>query len=237
MEEEATPAPAPQPAEVAEEEARSERRRRPRIKERLPGRLRAVPTPVLLGTAAAVIFVIAALVSVLPLVLGVSQEDLENLGYPGVFIANFLGTATLFFPVPGLTAGGQLLIVTLADSLNPVAVALLGGAGMAVAEVTAYAAGRGLRELSAERKMPVRGRIGRWLRGAAGLVDRLMMRYGVPTLLVLAAVPNPFFEFAGITAGAVRMAFWRFFVPVAVGKVSRAFLLAFIGKRFLDLFT
>ncbi len=206
------------------------------VLEKVKGLVRACPTPLLLAIGGAVVFGLAALVAVLPFVLGVNQGDLENLGYPGVFIANFLGTATLFFPVPGLTAAGQALIVTLADKYDPVPIALLGGAGMALAETTAYAAGRGLRELSSEREMPIGGRIGGWLQAGARVVDRLMLRYGVPTLLVLSAVPNPLFEFAGITAGAIRMPFWRFFLPVVVGKLSRAFALAFIGQRLLDLF-
>jgi len=64
-----------------------------------------------------------------------------------------------------------------------------------------------------------------------------MLNYGVPTLFVLSALPNPLFEFAGITAGAVRMNIWKFFAPVLVGKMLRAFLLAYVGQRFLDLFT
>lgn len=202
---------------------------------RLRDRLAAVPTPLLLAVAALLVLAVAGTVAVLPLLLGVDQEDLEALGYPGVFLANFLGTATLFFPVPGLTAGGQLLIATLARTLNPVGVALLGGLGMATAEVTAYLAGRGLREVSSQRPMPIGGPVGRALSAIARWVDRLMMGYGVPTLFVLSAVPNPFFEFAGITAGAVRMAFWRFFLPVLAGKMVRAFLLAFVGERIIDL--
>ena len=202
---------------------------------RLRDRLAAVPTPLLLGVAALLVLAVAGTVAVLPLLLGVDQEDLEALGYPGVFLANFLGTATLFFPVPGLTAGGQLLIATLARTLNPVGVALLGGLGMATAEVTAYLAGRGLLEVSSQRPMPIGGPVGRALSAIARWVDRLMMGYGVPTLFVLSAVPNPFFEFAGITAGAVRMAFWRFFLPVLAGKMVRAFLLAFVGERIIDL--
>lgn len=200
-------------------------------------RRRLLASPLLLGVAVVVILGVGAFVSFLPFIFGLDTEDFENIGYPGVFVANFLGTGTLFFPVPGLTAAGQALIVTLADSHNTVAIALLGGAGMALAELTAYGAGRGLREISSERPMPVKGAVGRWLTKAASVVDRLMLNYGVPTLFVLSALPNPLFEFAGITAGAVRMNIWKFFAPVVVGKMLRAFLLAYVGQRFLDLFT
>ena len=84
--------------------------------------------------------------------------------------------------------------------------------------------------------MPLKGRAGRALRRAAGWVDWLMARYGFVTLLALSAVPNPLFEFAGITAGAVRMNFWRFLVAVAIGKTTRVIILVIVGNAFIDLF-
>ena len=154
---------------------------------------------------------------------------ITTLGYPGVFIANFVGTATLFVPVPGLTAAGQALIVALDKSHNHWSVAFAGSAGMTLAETTAYTAGRIGRAVREESDEPVKGRWGRALRRAGAVVDRLMLRWGFLTLLVLSAVPNPLFEFAGITAGAVRMNFWRFLLAVFIGKTIRALMLAFVG--------
>ncbi|MGQ9573190.1 MAG: VTT domain-containing protein [Dehalococcoidia bacterium] len=192
-------------------------------------RIEDVPRPVLYGVAALLLLALLAGMAVLPWLLGVDQDQLEGLGYAGVFIANFLGTATLFVPVPGLTAAGQALIVTLAGTFNPWVVAFVGGSGMALAETTAYAAGRIGRAVREEHGQPLGGRWGRALRRAGAFVDRLMLRWGFLTLLVLAAIPNPLFEFAGITAGAVRMNFWRFLLAVGIGKTMRALTLAFVG--------
>ena len=200
-----------------------------RVWDALRGRLEVVPRPLLYGAAAAFLLALLAAMAVLPWFLGVDQDDLESLGYPGVFIANFVGTATLFVPVPGLTAAGQALIVALAETHNPWGVAFAGSAGMTLAETTAYAAGRIGRAVREEGDGPVKGRWGRTLRRAGAVVDRLMLRWGFLTLLVLSAVPNPLFEFAGITAGAVRMNFWRFMLAVAIGKTMRALMLAFVG--------
>ena len=63
-----------------------------------------------------------------------------------------------------------------------------------------------------------------------------MARYGFATLLVLSAVPNFFFEFAGITAGATRMNFWSFLLAVGIGKTIRVILLVVLGDALLDLF-
>ena len=192
--------------------------------------VRSIPSSVLL-VAAVILVASLTVLSILPLFLGLSRSDAEKLGYPGVFLVNFLGASF----IPTLTGVGQALIVTLASKLGPVQVGLLGGAGMALAEVIPYAVGRGLREWSTTRQIPVRGRAGRWLQEAARLIDQLMRNYGVPTLFVLAAVPNPVFEFAGITAGATRMKFWQFLLPVSLGKILRALLLAFIGEGFANL--
>ncbi len=185
---------------------------------------------------AGILFIAAIIVviSLLPVVFGVDQDDLETLGYPGVFLANFFGTATVFVPVPGLTAAGQALIIVLADRLNPLAVALVASLGMTTAETTAYITGRVGRSLSEERQITIKGRVGRLMRSVVHFIDWLMAHYGFLTLLVLSAVPNPFFEFAGITAGAIRMNFLRFIIPVGIGKTIRALILAYAGDVFLN---
>jgi membrane protein DedA with SNARE-associated domain len=198
-------------------------------------RIDDLPWLVQLGAAVALLLAVVAGLSMLVLLLGTDQDDLEHLGYLGVFVANFIGSANAFVPAPGLSAAGQALIVASAQILNPWGVALAGGAGMSLAETTSYVAGRIGRRVSEQHHLPIRGRLGRFLRWAAAIAERLMLRWGFPTLLVLSAVPNPVFELAGITAGAVRMSFWRFLLPVAIGKMFRAFLLVFLGTQLLGL--
>ena len=195
-----------------------------------------VPRPLLIAVAAALVAALVAGTTV-PFGAGwLDQDDLETFGYPGIFLANFLGTATVFVPVPGLTAAGQALIVAGSQTLFTPGVVVAGAAGMTLAESTAYLAGAVGRGMAEERQMPVGGRLGERVRRAAGWVDWLMARYGFVTLLVLAGVPNPLFEFAGITAGAVRMNFWRFLFAVAIGKTARVVLLVIIGQALLDAF-
>ncbi len=186
---------------------------------------------------AAALLVALVVGTTVPFALGwLSQSDLKSLGYPGIFLANFLGTATVFVPVPGLTAAGQTLIVLGSHDLFKPGVVVAGAAGMTLAESTAYLAGAVARGVAEERQMPVGGRLGRWLHTAAGRIDWLMAHYGFATLLVLAGVPNPLFEFAGITAGAVRMNFWRFLLAVAIGKTARVILLVIVGQALLNAF-
>jgi membrane protein YqaA with SNARE-associated domain len=105
---------------------------------------------------------------------------------------------------------------------------------MTLAETTAYGIGALGRGIAEEREMPVKGRLGVFMHRAAGWVDWLMARYGTLTLFVLSAIPNPLFEFAGITAGAVRMNFWRFIIAVGAGKTIRVIILVTAGRVLFD---
>jgi membrane protein DedA with SNARE-associated domain len=199
-----------------------------------------VPTerfPRWLLMAGLVFVALAALIgTALPFAFGwVGQEDFETLGYPGIFLANFFGTATGFIPVPGLTAGGQALIIAGSDTLFIPGVIVAGASGMTLAESTAYLTGSIGRGIAEERPRPA-GPLGDFMHRSAAWIDRLMASYGFATLLVLSAIPNPFFEFAGITAGAVRMNFWRFLLAVGIGKTIRVVLLVIIGQALLDAF-
>lgn len=192
----------------------------------------------LLITGLLVVMIAAFFGTALPFALGwLSQDDFETLGYAGIFLANFFGTATGFIPVPGLTAAGQALIVAGSDSLFVPGVIVAGASGMTLAESTAYLTGSIGRGIAEERQVPLKGRLGAAMHRAAGWVDWAMSHYGFVTLLVLSAIPNPLFEFAGITAGAVRMNFWRFLVAVAIGKTIRVILLVIVGQALIDAFS
>ncbi len=194
-----------------------------------------VPTWLMMAVAAVVVLVAAAGTAV-PFTVGwLDEGDLKTLGYAGIFLANFLGTATGFVPVPGLTAGGQALIVAGSQTLFKPGVVIAGSAGMTLAESTAYLTGVVGRGLAEERHLLLKGRLGQLAHRTAGWVDWMMARYGFATLLVLSAIPNPFFEFAGITAGAVRMNFWRFLLAVGIGKTLRVIILVIVGQALLDL--
>jgi membrane protein DedA with SNARE-associated domain len=196
-----------------------------------------LPRKLIVGALVAFVLTFGA-GATLPFLFGwIDRDDFEAIGYAGVFLANFFGTATVFIPVPGLTAAGQALIVEGPRSLNlnPIGVIVAGAFAMTLAEATSYATGAIGRGVAEERRMPLGGRIGGMMRRAARWIDWLMAHYGFATLLVLSAVPNLFFEFAGITAGATRMNFWRFLLAVAIGKTVRVIGLVIVGDALLDL--
>ena len=159
------------------------------------------------------------------------EQSLGGLGYVGVFVANLASTVTVFIPVPGLTALGQVLILDQGKVQNPVLVGLAGGSGMALGEITAYVAGMYGGQMAAGHTVPGPRWTRRLVERAISLIDRLMDHFGMLTLFVLSVIPNPVFEIAGLTAGAVRMPFGRFMSAVFVGKVLRGITLAFLGAH------
>ncbi|MGH7621363.1 MAG: hypothetical protein ACREMU_03400, partial [Gemmatimonadaceae bacterium] len=62
-------------------------------------------------------------------------------------------------------------------------------------------------------------------------INWLMRRWGVATLFVLSAVPNPLFEVAGLTAGSAQISFRKFILAAVSGKIVRGLLLAYLGTQ------
>jgi membrane protein YqaA with SNARE-associated domain len=58
-----------------------------------------------------------------------------------------------------------------------------------------------------------------------------MRRYGALTICVLATIPNPFFDLAGITAGILRFPVAWFLLCCWAGKTVKFLLIAFLGAQ------
>ena len=134
-------------------------------------------------------------------------------GYVGAFVISLIASATIILPAPGI-----VVIIAMSAALDPILLGIVAGVGSAIGELTGYAAGRGGRALiPAERTRQVEQ------------LTQLTQRYGVLVLGVLAALPFPLFDFAGIVAGALRMRVVRFLLAVAVGKSIKYIILILLG--------
>jgi membrane protein DedA with SNARE-associated domain len=188
-----------------------------------------------IAVATVVLTLPSAALLVATILLGEDEavSGFRGLSFAGVFLANFLSTATVVIPVPGLLAIGQALIVTTAQSYPAWLVGLTGGAGMGLGETTAYVTGL----VGAETARVTKPEPPSWLKPAlekvSGGVSWLMSRYGLLTLFVLSAIPDPVFEVAGIMAGATRVPFLRFLLVVVAGNCVRGLTLAYAGREFL----
>ena len=150
------------------------------------------------------------------------RENL-GLGYAGLFLATIPTGASLV-----VTGPGQSLIVSAGRTLDPVFVGLVGGTGLAIGETTSYAVGR----YSSRWASITQTRLGKVLHLTQ--VESQLKRWWLPLIIVLAIVPNPFFDFVGIAAGHFRLSIWKYVGPTFIGKVGRALILAYIGALVLE---
>jgi membrane protein DedA with SNARE-associated domain len=162
------------------------------------------------------------------------EETMEDLGYLGIFISNFLPHVSVFLPLPGLAAVGHALVVWGADNLNVVAVVAIATVANTVAEWTSYLAGATGKTAAEAKPMSLPGAPGRAAAWAWKQAEKLMDRAGFATLLVLSAVPNPVFEVTGIIAGATRMNFALFTVALMIGHFIRVMAIVVIGREVVE---
>ncbi|MBI3954298.1 MAG: VTT domain-containing protein [Chloroflexi bacterium] len=140
-----------------------------------------------------------------------SEDALKRLGYVPVFVLPLVSSASIVLPLPGAAViflGGALLA--------PVLVGLVAGAGETLGELTGYAAGY------SAGPVVERGR-------RYQVVASWMRRHGTVVLFLLAVVPNPLFDLAGMAAGAARYPLWRFFSVILVGKAIKDTGMALAG--------
>ena len=134
----------------------------------------------------------------------------KTLGYPGVFFFSLLGSASVMLPLPGIVAvcGASGL------DLNPAAVGLAAAVGETIGELSGYMVGFGGRGVVEQRRL-------------YHLVNGLMRRRGALILFVMSTIPNPFFDVAGIAAGATRFPLSRFIIAVGLGKTIKSLAVAY----------
>lgn len=137
--------------------------------------------------------------------------QLEAFGYPGIFFLSVLANATIFLPAPGL-----ILVFSLGARFPPVSVAVAAGMGAAVGELSGYLAGFSGQVIIEDR----------------AIYDKMvawMERNGPATVLLLAFIPNPFFDLTGIAAGALRMPVHIFLFWAVIGKFFKMLVVASAG--------
>lgn len=166
------------------------------------------------------IMLLAVLISVL-IVLWLNKNHLpvtHQYGYFGLFLANFLASSTVVLPLPGIAAvflGGGLW--------NPFLVGLSAGAGATLGEVTGFMTGFiGGKVLKPPDK-----------KGWFKILNVFFMRNGFITILIAAAMPIPFFDIIGLTAGILRYPILKFVLATFIGRVVRDVAIAWSGAKFL----
>ena len=156
----------------------------------------------------------------LTIILVINRDKIQALqayGYPGIFLFSILANATIFLPVPGVVFTSAMGAI-----FNPLLVSFAAGGGAAIGELSGYLAGfsgQAVVEDSERYK-----RVVRW-----------MEKYGDITILVLAFIPNPLFDLAGIVAGILKMPIWKFLIFCVIGKILKMMMFAYAGSWFINL--
>jgi len=160
------------------------------------------------------------LVTAVTVVLVINRDKLQGLqayGYPGIFLFSILANATILIPVPGVIFTSAMGAV-----FNPLWVAIAAGAGAALGELSGYLAGFSGQAVVEDSKR-------------YDQVVRWMERYGELTTLVLAFIPNPLFDLAGLIAGLLKMPVWKFLLYCAIGKILKMMMFAYAGGWLIGL--
>ncbi len=139
-------------------------------------------------------------------------EEFSALGYPGIFLIALLANATVLLPAPGVA-----VIYAMGAIFNPFGVGLAAGTGGALGELSGYLAG--FSGQAVIERTDVYKRIHPWVE-----------KYGGWAILVLSAIPNPFFDVAGIAAGIAKMPPRTFLFFTWIGQLIKMTLFALAGK-------
>ncbi len=155
-----------------------------------------------------------ALVVLLSIAIVVFRDHWQRFqayGYVGLFLITLLANATVIFPAPGL-----VLPFSMGAVLHPFWVAVVAAAGATTGELSGYLAGLSGQAFIEDYR-------------AYHHVRGLMRRYGDGVIFVLAFLPTPLFDLAGIVAGATRVPLRRFVLWTFAGKLLKMLAVTYAG--------
>jgi membrane protein YqaA with SNARE-associated domain len=164
-------------------------------------------------------FLAVILISVYIFSIRDQAKELARYGYLGIFLLSILANATIILPAPGI-----VFVFAMGAVFNPVGVALAAGAGAAIGELTGYLvgfSGRGIVE-----RVDLYNRLLGWM--------QVHKRLSYLAVLVLAFIPNPLFDLAGVAAGTLKIPVAAFLFFTFIGKTLKMLLLAYAGASSLN---
>jgi uncharacterized membrane protein YdjX (TVP38/TMEM64 family) len=149
-------------------------------------------------------------------------EQYEKYTYVIAFVVNFMAGATVIVYVPGVP-----VVFALGGIVHfPFVVGIVAGLGEALGGFTGYIMGRGGESYL---KGSSGGRIQDAFQKVYSRIDSWMGKRGYVTVFLASAIFNPFYMLFGATAGATRMAPWKYYLASASGKIVKATYVAYLG--------
>lgn len=169
--------------------------------------------------ALAAVGVFAVTLAIAFVALGLGEDDITGgWGYPILWVISGLRASSVILPIPGggLTIAAGAIMDPLWGIPVPIAVGVTAGSAESLGEFTGYWAGLNGGKLMEGRRLYEL--IRRWIRKAP-----------FPTMFVMAFMPSPVFDVAGIAAGAARVPIRIFYPAILLGKIGRGIAMAAVG--------
>jgi len=138
-----------------------------------------------------------------------------GLKYVGIFVLSMAASATLIIPIPGLAMTSALGAIS-PDPWDPLWVGIASGLGATIGEFTGYMLG-----YSGRMAMPYNKTYER--------VVGWMAKWGNWTIFLLALIPNPLFDIAGMASGILKYPAWKFMLIGAAGRLPKHILFSYLG--------
>ena len=160
-----------------------------------------------------IVFFISIGISLLIFIYRNNFKELGNFEYLGIFLLSIIGNSTVIVPAPVfLTAlvGGSIL--------NPFAVGIVTASGATIGELTGYFTGFGGKIFIKEDKRYKK-------------IKYFMNKNGFLTIFILAAIPNPLFDLAGIFSGLTNYPLRKFILATFLGKSLKFISIAILGMK------
>lgn len=164
------------------------------------------------------ILALAAVIGITVYIYSIRErvDEFAAYGYPGIFLIMLMANATVILPAPGVA-----VVFAMGSVFNPLGVALAAGTGGAIGELSGYLAGFSGQAIV--ENTTIYDRITPWVQ-----------KYGVWAIFVLSAIPNPFFDLAGIAAGVAKIPVWKFLLFCWAGQIIKMAMFAFAGAYSID---
>lgn len=164
------------------------------------------------------VLALAAVIAITMYIISIREHvaEFKQYGYFGIFFVALLANATVFIPAPGVA-----IIYAMGAVFNPIYVGIVAGTGGAIGELSGFLAGFSGQAIIENSN--IYDRIKPW-------VDK----YGGWAILVLAAIPNPFFDVAGFAAGISKMPMRTFLFSVWIGQLIKMTMFAYAGRYSIE---
>jgi membrane protein YqaA with SNARE-associated domain len=150
----------------------------------------------------------------------IDVELVRKIGYPALIIAGVVSGLTFFLPIPVLP-----LVFAVSGVADPVMAAAVAASSMTAGMMGTYLIGRHRASLPRKFLQDGNGFAAVWARRA----ERWLEGPTIISSFLLALVPNPIYDFAGVIAGSVKVPCLKFLFGTFAGKVAQTAVVAALG--------